>query len=52
MCFTKQAILMRRSTVLSLPLQFVFPGLAVEFIQNEIKTKPTQDQREAPQHSA
>jgi len=27
--FTKQATLMRRSTVLSLPLQLVFPGLTV-----------------------
>jgi hypothetical protein len=27
MCFTKQTILMRRSIVLSLPLQLVFPGL-------------------------
>jgi hypothetical protein len=26
MCLTKQGILMRRSTVLSLPFQFVFPG--------------------------
>jgi hypothetical protein len=29
-CFTQQATLMRRSTVLSLPLQLVFPGEAFQ----------------------
>jgi hypothetical protein len=32
MCFTKQAILMRRSTLLSLPLQLVFPGVTYGFL--------------------
>jgi hypothetical protein len=29
-CFTKQATVLRRSTVLSLPLKLVFPGLSLE----------------------
>jgi hypothetical protein len=32
MCFTKQAILMWRSTLLSLPLQLVFPGVTYGFL--------------------
>jgi hypothetical protein len=34
--FTKHAALMRRSTVLSLPLQLVFPALSLEDLSSQI----------------
>jgi hypothetical protein len=37
--FTKQANLVRRSTVLSLPSQLVFPGLSVEPLENPGESK-------------
>jgi hypothetical protein len=39
-CFIKQATLMRRSTVLSLPLQFVFPGLSFVLTRHQQGLKP------------
>jgi hypothetical protein len=35
-CFTKQVNLMRRSTVLSLPLPLVFPGKGLKGLQDQL----------------